>query len=92
MWSPVSPQTNRAYVATNRSLREPDGGTIGVEEYQQERAGLPGSGPPAGLNVHGQALPKHRCGKGGKPLSPVWKGRCQHCRATYDEYPPVPAP
>lgn len=31
------------------------------------------------------------CGKCSKPLSPAWRGRCQHCRATFADYPPVKA-
>lgn len=37
-----------------------------------------------------QAPPGHQCGRCGKPLSPVWHGKCMHCGASYAEYPPVP--
>jgi hypothetical protein len=31
------------------------------------------------------------CGRCGKPLSPYWRGKCGHCGAAYDAYPPVQA-
>jgi hypothetical protein len=37
-----------------------------------------------------QAPPNHRCGRCGKPLSPVWKAHCKHCGARYVDVPPVP--
>jgi hypothetical protein len=29
------------------------------------------------------------CGRCGKPLSPVWRGKCNHCGAAYSDFPPV---
>jgi hypothetical protein len=37
-----------------------------------------------------QAPPNHKCGRCGKPLSPVWRDHCKHCGAKYLEFPPVP--
>jgi hypothetical protein len=45
---------------------------------------VPGWGPTS------QAGAGMLCGKCGRPLSPVWKGRCQHCGAQYVDHPPVP--
>lgn len=28
------------------------------------------------------------CGRCGKPLSPAWKAKCNHCGASFAEYPP----
>ncbi|MFL5678029.1 MAG: hypothetical protein ACJ77O_13880 [Chloroflexota bacterium] len=59
-------------------------GLISSDEYFREVA-------LRGRNVyHDQAPPGHRCGHCGKPLSPVWHGKCLHCGASYTEYPPVP--
>lgn len=30
------------------------------------------------------------CGRCDKPLSPVWRGKCQHCGAPFAEYDPIP--
>jgi hypothetical protein len=38
-----------------------------------------GSQAPAGAS----------CGNCGKTLSPVWRGKCLHCKAMYTEFPPV---
>ena len=35
-----------------------------------------------------QAGPNRKCGRCGKPLSPVWT-RCEHCKASYGEFAPV---
>ncbi len=29
------------------------------------------------------------CGRCGKPLSPAWKAKCNHCGAPFAEFPPV---
>jgi hypothetical protein len=29
------------------------------------------------------------CGQCGKPLSPAWRGKCNHCGASYAEFPPA---
>ena len=29
------------------------------------------------------------CGRCGKPLGPAWRDKCNHCGATYTEFPPV---
>jgi hypothetical protein len=36
----------------------------------------------------GAAWTGSRCGKCGKPLSPAWKTKCNHCGATFAEFPP----
>ena len=30
-----------------------------------------------------------RCGRCGKPISPYWKGKCNHCGVAFAEVPPV---
>ena len=42
-----------------------------------------------GVSSGGQAYPGQMCGRCRKPLSPVWKGNCKHCGATYAEFPPL---
>jgi hypothetical protein len=44
--------------------------------------------PTTVLSPGSQAPPHHQCARCGKPLSPVWVGKCQHCGAQYAEYPP----
>ena len=61
-----------------------DAGLISSNEYRRQIA-------LHGRKVHdNQAPPGHRCGRCGKPLSPIWRGKCLHCGASYAEYPPVP--
>jgi len=36
-----------------------------------------------------QAGTNMACGRCHKPLSPAWKGKCNHCGAPYAEYPPL---
>ena len=58
-------------------------GTIGLDEFTHQMA-------LRGWNrSQDQAPPDHRCGRCGKPLSPVWHGKCKHCGARYADYPPV---
>lgn len=45
--------------------------------------------PAFSLPPGSQAPPNHQCGRCGKPLSPVWVGRCKHCGAKYTEFPPA---
>ena len=78
----------------NKQLR--DTGAITQEDFRAillsptpawgagSRAAAVGWGPTS------QAAPGMLCGMCGKPLSPVWKGRCEHCGALYAEHPPVP--
>jgi hypothetical protein len=73
------------------SLR--DAGLITPEEFQRQRDLLLPPGPPAsppGLTAYNQALPNHECGRCGKPLSTFWKGKCEHCGASYAEFAPLP--
>ena len=65
------------------ALRET--GVITADEYDRQRAILL---PPVGPMV--QVPPGYQCGRCHKPLSPVWKARCEHCKATYAMYRPVP--
>ena len=37
----------------------------------------------------GEARSGRVCGKCSRPLSPVWKAKCNHCGAQFSEYPPV---
>jgi len=37
----------------------------------------------------GLAAVESRCGRCGKRLSPAWRGKCEHCQASYTDYPPV---
>ena len=47
--------------------------------------------PPGGrVSVMVQAPAGSSCGRCGKPLSPAWWGKCEHCGAPYTEFPPVP--
>ena len=47
--------------------------------------------PPAqAFDPYGKVPPGYVCGRCGKPLSPAWVGKCQHCRAKYVEFPPRP--
>jgi hypothetical protein len=41
---------------------------------------------------HSQVGPGMVCGWCHKPLSPVWTGKCEHCRTSYAEATPVPRP
>ena len=43
------------------------------------------------MRDHFRAPPGSRCGRCGEPVSPVWVGKCEHCKAKYGEYPPVRA-
>lgn len=59
-------------------------GTISSEEFVRQMA-LRGR-----TWSQDQAPTGHQCGRCGKPLSPVWHGKCLHCGAKYTEYAPVP--
>jgi len=37
----------------------------------------------------GFATQRSVCGKCGKPLSPMWKAKCNHCGGYFSQYPPV---
>jgi hypothetical protein len=64
-------------------LRE--SGAITPEEFETQKARLLAlTVAPLGPRAAGA-----RCGRCGKPLSPAWKTKCNHCRATFAEYPPV---
>ena len=74
-------------VAKLAALR--DTGTITEDEFQRQRALL--LPPPVYVDPRTMQVPPGMlCGKCGKPLSPVWKGKCEHCKATYADYSPVP--
>jgi len=45
--------------------------------------------PTTAVSGAGQAPTGSLCGRCGKVLSPVWRGKCNHCGATYAEFPPV---
>jgi hypothetical protein len=62
-----------------------DAGAISPEDFERQHAAL-----LVPLRPSDQAPPNHRCGRCGKPLSPVWRGKCKHCGAMYAEFPPVP--
>ena len=32
-----------------------------------------------------------KCSRCDKPLSPAWRGKCKHCGAKYEAFPPVAA-
>ncbi len=50
---------------------------------------LPG-GPEAVAGPTAQQVPPgYECGFCHKPLSPAWNGKCEHCKTTYAEVPPV---
>ena len=69
-----------------------DTGAITQEEFDRQRAILLPTVPTAAVVSWGptaQADPGMLCGKCGRPLSPVWKGRCHHCGALYAEHSPV---
>ena len=62
-----------------------DSGTITQGEFETQKVRL------LSLTV---ARPGPRpigsaCGKCGKPLSPMWKSKCNHCGATFGAFPPV---
>ena len=61
-----------------------DAGTISSDEFRRQVA------MGGWKSSEDQAAPGHRCGRCGKPVSPVWHGKCKHCGASYVEYPPVP--
>jgi hypothetical protein len=74
-----------------------DSGAISAEEFDRQRAILLPPMPSATRPVGGwgptsQAAPGMVCGNCQRPLSPVWQGRCEHCRASYSDYPPMPKP
>jgi hypothetical protein len=65
-----------------------DAGAITEDEFQRQRSILlPPVAPAWGPST--QAPPNSRCGNCGKPLSPVWRGRCEHCKAAYSEHHPI---
>lgn len=46
---------------------------------------------PAGAAVEAPAsVGDRRCGRCGKPISPYWKAKCNHCGTAFAEVPPVP--
>lgn len=63
-----------------------DSGVLTDEEFEQQKASLLGPRRPT------QAPKRSVCGNCGKPVSPYWRDRCNHCKARYSEHPPVPAP
>lgn len=63
-----------------------DNGTISSEEYESQRARL----LPARAAVSVSQAPRGaHCGRCGKLLSPVWRDKCNHCKARYSDFPPV---
>jgi hypothetical protein len=66
------------------SLR--DAGLITAEEFERQRSAVLLAAPPAGPV---KAPPGYQCGRCSKPLSPAWKGKCEHCKASYAEFKPV---
>ncbi len=54
-------------------------------------ASLAAGREPTGLHALSQAGQGTRCGNCAKGLSPVWRGSCQHCGASYAYFAPVPA-
>lgn len=64
-----------------------DQGHITDEEFARQRAILLPPATPWGPAA--QAGPGMLCGRCGKPLSPVWRGKCGHCGAMYAEFTPV---
>jgi hypothetical protein len=53
---------------------------------------VPSAGALAGVSYTDtdKAGDRMLCGKCGKPLSPAWRGKCEHCKARYAEFTPVP--
>lgn len=85
---PVSASAGAAdHLARLQAAR--DGGLLTPAQYQSEAAALAIStiAPPTGKAGAGM-----QCGKCGKPLSPAWVAKCQHCGARYEEYAPVARP
>jgi hypothetical protein len=66
-----------------------DSGALSAEEYERQKASLlarPGRSSP---RPSGETA---TCGRCGMFQSPYWKDRCNHCGATYAQYPPVVTP
>ena len=65
------------------SLR--DSGALSSEEFESQKARLLAlTVAPPGPRPVGS-----RCGKCGKPVSPAWKTKCNHCGAAFEDFPPV---
>jgi hypothetical protein len=87
----MMPPAAKPFVAPNiseelnrfASLR--DSGALSSEEFEAQKARLLAlTVAPPGPRPVGS-----RCGKCGKPVSPAWKTKCNHCGATFQDYPPV---
>ena len=59
------------------------GATVAYAVNQGLRARAPE--PPSRMIGAGMV-----CGSCGKSLSPYWKRRCEHCKAAFADYPPIP--
>ena len=80
-----------------------DSGVITPEEFDQQRAILLATpSTPAAIPEPAPARPVQwgptdaapygsTCGRCGKALSPAWRGKCNHCGASYAQFPPVGA-
>jgi predicted amidophosphoribosyltransferase len=61
-----------------------DSGALSQEEFDQQRAILlatPAVVSAASWGPTSQAGPGMACGRCQKPLSPAWRGKCNHCGA-----------
>lgn len=67
-----------------------DAGAITQEEFDRQRNLLLPAPVPVSWGPDTKAGANMACGRCHKPLSPAWKGKCEHCKATYAMYPPVP--
>jgi len=62
-----------------------DAGTLSDAEFEIQKARLVAlTVAPPGPRPVGS-----RCGRCGKPVSPAWKSKCNHCGAAFSEFPPV---
>jgi hypothetical protein len=62
-----------------------DSGALSSEEFESQKARLLAmTVAPPGPRPVGS-----RCGNCGKPVSPAWKTKCNHCGASFDDFPPV---
>ena len=71
-----------------------DSGALTEEEFQQQRAILlapatPAPAAPPAWGPSSQAGAGTKCGRCSKPLSPAWRGKCNHCGAAYADFPPL---